>query len=91
MPILPCKLNDYKGSTKWRVAHNGRDVSWLAKSTSNTMFSSLLNLPSISFPVSVPSAEFAIPINMELCTDTGNDRILLAIAQAVEDALGVRE
>lgn len=32
MPILPCKIDDYKEATKWKVEHNGRLVPWLSKS-----------------------------------------------------------
>ena len=90
LPIRPCVIDDYKEANLWEIEHNGQQVSWLSKSIQNTEFASVVNFPSISFPASLPT-EGLPPINMELCSETGSDRRLLAVACAVEEALGIRE
>ena len=89
LTTLPCKIDQY--NEDFTTTHNGKKIPWFTKSIQNTVFSPSLNFPSISMPVSVPEGGSGMPVNMELCSDTGNDRRLLAVAKLIEEKMGIRE
>lgn len=84
-PLLPVKVDDFKGPD-FTIEHNGKTYVQVLKSIQNCDIGSNTNSPCITMPDRhYMSGSF--PVNMEVCTVSGEDKKLIAVARRVEKVL----